>query len=272
MFIMGDMADYYLEQMCDHEEFWDNQMYEETTDSHLPPRPRKIPSCRCCGKTPLVWKNIDGTKWRLFETDDSIHNCPKNPLKTMNDPMISKIQKLTHKPLEQLLPIPEWDETFMHDVYWWARRSKDPSTKIGAVLVHWNSKDPISHAYNGFARSVDDNVENRWERPEKYFWISHAESNSILNCSRTGRSTIGTVMFTQAIPCADCANDIIQAGVAEVVVHQQWQEFERIYNWSKWTDSSKRSIEKFGEAGVKIRVMSRVLGVQGLLDGKIISV
>lgn len=173
---------------------------------------------------------------------------------------------------EQLLDIPSWDETFMHDVYWWARRSKDPRTKIGAVLVHWDSKTPISHAYNGFARKVNDNVPERWERPEKYFWVSHAESNSILNCSRNGKSTVGTVIYTQGIPCSDCANDIIQAGIVEVIIHKQWGEWEKKFGWEKWQDSAKRSKEKFVEANVKIREFSGLLYMPAVLDGKIIEV
>lgn len=173
---------------------------------------------------------------------------------------------------EQLLPIPSWDAQFMHDAYWWARRSKDPRSKIGAVLVRWEGKVAISHAYNGFARKVDDNVAERWERPEKYFWVSHAESNSILNCARTGQPTIGTIMFTPGIPCADCANDIIQAGIVEVIVHKQWQEYERKFQWEKWKDSAKRSEEKFAEAGIKIRIFDGVLGIQGVLDGKVINI
>ncbi len=174
--------------------------------------------------------------------------------------------------MNQLLSIPSWDETFMRDVYWWARRSKDPRTKIGAVLVNWEWKDPFSHAYNGFARKVNDDVPERWERPEKYFWVSHAESNAILNCSRTGRSTIGSVMFTQGVPCADCANDVIQAGIKEIVVHKQWQDYELAFNWEKWNDSSKRSIEKLSEAKVIIRVFEKTLGEVGVLDGKVIDV
>lgn len=173
---------------------------------------------------------------------------------------------------KQLLPIPSWDETFMHDVYWWARRSKDPRTKIGAVLVRWEDKVPVSHAYNGFARGVDDNVPERWERPEKYFWVSHAESNAVINCGSDGRVSRGTVMYTQGVPCADCANDIIQGKVAEVVVHKQWQNYEAEFNWEKWNDSSKRSIAKFAEVGIPVRVFDGVLNMQGVLDGKVIDI
>ena len=138
--------------------------------------------------------------------------------------------------------------------------------------MNWEEKDPFSHAYNGFARKVNDNIMERWEKPEKYFWISHAESNSVLNCAPNGRPTKGSVMYTQGIPCSDCANDVIQAKVVEVVVHKQWQDYEKAFQWQKWLDSSKRSMLKFDEAGIKIRVFDGVLGMQGVLDGKIVNV
>ena len=167
---------------------------------------------------------------------------------------------------------PSWDERFMKDVYEWSAKSKDPRTKIGAVLVRWDEKDPISHGYNGFARKVNDDVSERWERPEKYLWVSHAESNSILNCARTGRAAQGTVMYTQGLPCADCANDIIQAGIVEVVLHKQWCDYELKFNWDKWLDSGKRSKIKFKEAGIKIRIFDKILHTVGYLDGKVINV
>lgn len=174
--------------------------------------------------------------------------------------------------IEQLLPIPSWDETFMHEAYWWARRSKDPRTKIGAVLVLPGDKDPISHGYNGFARCVDDNTMSRWERPEKYEWVVHAEDNAVLNCSRKGQSSKGSIMYTQGIPCTRCADACVQGGIVEVVVHKQWQEYEQKFGWDKWIDSAKRSQKKFAEAGIRIRVFDGKLGMQGVLDGKVIEV
>lgn len=173
---------------------------------------------------------------------------------------------------EQLLPIPSWDETFMHEAYWWARRSKDPRTKIGAVLVLPGDKDPISHGYNGFARKVDDVVDLRWDRPEKYEWIVHAEDNAVLNCARKGQSSKGSIMYTQGVPCTRCADAVVQGGIIEVVVHKQWQEFEKKFNWDKWIDSAKRTEKKFKEAGIRVRVFDGVLGMQGVLDGKVINV
>lgn len=172
---------------------------------------------------------------------------------------------------QALLHNPSWDERFMIDVYEWAAKSKDPRTKIGAVLVYWDDKDGFAHGYNGIARKVKD-LPERMERPEKYFWMSHAERNVVYHCARTGRATNGATMFTQGIPCCDCADAVVNSGIVEVVVHKQWQHYEQLFNWEKWNDSSKRSELKFAEAGVKIRVLDKVLGRQGVLDGKLIDI
>jgi dCMP deaminase len=119
---------------------------------------------------------------------------------------------------------------------------------------------------------VRDDVPERWERPEKYFWMSHAERNAIYNCARRGRASEGTTLFTQGIPCCDCADGVIQAGITEVVVHKQWQHYEKEFNWKKWQDSATRSQTKFLEAGIRIRVFDGKIGSHGFLDGKIIDV
>jgi dCMP deaminase len=173
---------------------------------------------------------------------------------------------------DHLLPIPSWDEQFMHDVYWWARRSKDPRTKIGALLVKPESKIPFSFSYNSLARKVDDNVATRWERPEKYEWVVHAEENAVLNCAREGHCSKGSIMYTQGVPCTRCADACIQGGIIEIVVHKQWQSYEKMFNWDKWIDSAKRSEQKFQEAGISVRVFDKTLGIQGVLDGKVIAV
>ena len=211
------------------------------------------------------WDDFRGT------IRNSACNCwhppaPKSKLPLVYDAAMGKAV------LRQLLPIPLWDEQFMHDVYWWSLRSKDPRTKIGAVLVRWEDKIPISMAYNSFSRKVNDNVPLRWERPEKYEWVTHAEENAVLNCARRGDSSMGTVMYTQGIPCTRCADAVVQGGIVEVVVHKQWQAYEQKFQWDKWIDSAKRSEQKFAEAGIKIRIFDGILGMKGVLDGKIIDI
>jgi len=173
---------------------------------------------------------------------------------------------------DNVLRIPSWDEQFLHDVYWWARRSKDPRTKIGAVLVKPDGRIPFSHAYNGFTRKVNDEDGFRWKSPEKYEWVVHAEENAILNCAREGHCSKGAILYTQGIPCTRCTDACIQGGISEIVVHKQWQIYEKELGWDKWIDSAKRSEIKLAEAGIKVRVFDGILGVKAMLAGHIIEV
>ena len=158
----------------------------------------------------------------------------------------------------------------MLHVYLVASKSKDPSTKIGAVLVTDNVL--ISEGYNGFCRKVNDNVANRWERPAKYSWIEHGERNSIFNAARRGIATENSVMYTQGIPCVDCARAVIQAGVKKVICHKQWEDAfkELTANGRTWTQDI--SAEMFGEAGVEVVRIDKQFGVQSLISEKVVAV
>lgn len=141
-----------------------------------------------------------------------------------------------------------WDDLFMTMVYLVAMKSKDESTHVGAVVVG-PDKEVRSVGYNSFPRGIDDNKESRQIRPEKYFFFEHAERNSIYNASLIGVSLKGCIMYTNGIPCADCARGIIQAGIREVIVDRKWDE----QNVDKWEESAKKSLEMFNEAGIKLR-------------------
>src|SRR4051812_24167372 len=104
--------------------------------------------------------------------------------------------------VEEGTPFPEycppaWDEWFMGMVYDTARKSKDTSTKIAAVIV--KEKRPILFGYNGIPRNVDD-IPERMVRPIKYKWTEHGERNAIYCGARFGIPTEGTTMYTQAMP------------------------------------------------------------------------
>ena len=166
--------------------------------------------------------------------------------------------------------LPSWDVSFMKHVYLCAERSKDPRTKIGAVLV--KDKRIISGGYNGFPIGVLDLSDRYNDRETKYKFIVHAEHNCVLTAAKLGISTLNTTLFSQGIPCCDCSKSLIQGGVKEIVVHKQWQEYERQFNWKKWIDSSKISEIMFNETGIKIRILDSKLNMSGYLDGKIISI
>jgi dCMP deaminase len=127
-----------------------------------------------------------------------------------------------------------------------ASRSKDRSIKIGAVLVKDGAV--ISLGYNGFPRGVNDDAEHRHERPAKYAYTEHGERNSIYNAARAGVSTLDSVMYTQGVPCADCARAAIQAGVSKIVAYYQADDTVM----PKWKDSCAIGREMLDEAGVEV--------------------
>ena len=61
-----------------------------------------------------------------------------------------------------------------------AKKSKDQSTQIGAVIVGIDN-EIRSTGYNSFPSGINDDLQERQERPEKYYWIEHAERNALYN-------------------------------------------------------------------------------------------
>lgn len=143
-----------------------------------------------------------------------------------------------------------WVEYYREIAHVVKTKSKDESTQIGCVIVG-KGNEIISTGYNSFPRGIEDNHQERQERPEKYFWMEHAERNAIYNAARIGVSTMGSTMYMScSIPCADCARAIISAGISKIY-------FERelvVKNKEKWVESAQRSLQMFQEAGIVVEV------------------
>ena len=137
-----------------------------------------------------------------------------------------------------------WDEYFMGVAQLAARRSKDPSTQVGACIVS-NDNKILSIGYNGFPIGCSDD-DFPWEKTDtspdhnKYLYSTHSELKAILNYR--GGSLEGTKLYVTLFPCNECAKAIIQAGIRTL-----------IYESDKYADSdsviaSKRMLDA---AGVK---------------------
>lgn len=111
---------------------------------------------------------------------------------------------------------PSWDEFFLGIASAFAARSKDRSTKVGAIIVDRN-RNVRAEGWNGFPRGIDDDIEARHERPIKYRYTEHAERNAIYSAARSGVSTEGCDMYCTHAPCTDCARAIIQAGIGTII-------------------------------------------------------
>ena len=132
-----------------------------------------------------------------------------------------------------------WDEYFMGIAMLAARRSKDPSTQVGACIV---SQDNIiiSTGYNGMPKGCSDD-EFPWDRTgeeTKYPYVVHAELNAILNAN--GRDLRGSRLYVALFPCNECAKAIIQSGVKEVVY------LSNKYKDTMATMASRRMLEAAG--------------------------
>jgi len=112
----------------------------------------------------------------------------------------------------------KWDEYFMGIALLSAKRSKDPSTQVGACIVDGDHK-VVSIGYNGMPTGIDES-KIPWGHGEgldsKYLYVCHAEFNAILN-TRNGLTLKGCTLYVTLFPCNECAKAIIQAGIKEVV-------------------------------------------------------
>ncbi len=149
------------------------------------------------------------------------------------------------KPLKKRQDYISWDEYFMGVALLSAKRSKDPSTQVGACIV--NDKNKIVGAgYNGLPIGCSDD-EFPWAKQgdfldTKYPYVCHAELNAILN--NIGMDLRGCKIYTALFPCNECSKAIIQSGITEV-----------IYLSDKYagTDTAKASKNMLETSGVHYR-------------------
>ena len=135
----------------------------------------------------------------------------------------------------------EWDLRFLELAKLVSTWSKDPSTKVGAVIIDDNRR-VVSVGYNGFPKGVRDSEHRLGNREVKYNYMVHAERNAMLFANSIPKnSTIYTYPF---MPCSECAGMVIQSGIKKVVT---------LYDDnSRWADSFKVTKRMFGEAGVNL--------------------
>jgi dCMP deaminase len=109
-------------------------------------------------------------------------------------------------------PRPSWDEYFLVLAEQVSRRSPDPSTKHGCVLVD-QDKRVISTGYNGPISGLPNDMVPL-TRPEKYDWFIHAEDNAVAFARCDLR---GATAYVTGQPCAACFRRLLQVGVRRIV-------------------------------------------------------
>lgn len=136
-----------------------------------------------------------------------------------------------------------WTQYFVSLAELTARRSKDPSTQVGACIVDQHHRI-VAVGYNGFPRGCSDDSYS-WSKTgedNKYLYVIHAEINAIHN--KIAADLTGCTLYVTHHPCNECAKSIIQEGITDVCyVHELSQGYQ------KSIDAAKKM---FQSAGVKL--------------------
>ena len=154
-------------------------------------------------------------------------------------------------------PASRWDVGFINLALSFARdMSKDPNTKVGAVLVG-PRREVIQMGFNGFPEGIADTPERLNDRVLKNRLTVHAERNAVCLAARRGIVTEGSTVYLAATdqsgavwggaPCVACLIELIQAGVRGIVT----LPFKTVP--SRWADDIAESRRLIREKGMGYR-------------------
>lgn len=149
-----------------------------------------------------------------------------------------------------------WDRHFLGMALYHSRLSKDPSTRVGSVIIG-PDREILSGGFNGFPRGIADTQERLQDRDTKLKLVVHAEMNALLAAARTGMRLKGCTLYLACTddsgmiwggpPCTRCTVEIIQVGISEVVSHPIKT------TPSRWHADLETAMQLLKEAGIKYR-------------------
>ena len=142
----------------------------------------------------------------------------------------------------------KWDNRFLELAKHISGWSKDPSTKVGCVVVG-EDREIRSTGFNGFPRGINDDASRLTDRDKKYPLSCHAEENAIMHAARIGISLKGSTAYVTWPPCSRCARSLIQAGIEEIVYPETKAIPER------WLEDFNTSNGMLLEAGIRVRTV-----------------
>jgi dCMP deaminase len=145
-----------------------------------------------------------------------------------------------------------WDDYFMKMAGLVASKSKDKSTKVGAVIVGPDN-EVRSSGFNGYPRMVTDDIDGAHDRNTRLLHTIHGEANAIVAAARVGIPTKDCRIYVTHWPCAECSKLIIQAGIKEVIAPKPSDEL-----YERWKESMDAGLTMFREANVTARTYESV--------------
>lgn len=129
-----------------------------------------------------------------------------------------------------------------------SKLSKDPSTRVGCILLDPETLSVRCVGYNGMPRKIDESIDLRWQRPEKYSFVSHAEANAVALSAYNSTPTKDATCVVTMFPCVECSKMLIQAGIKKIVTKEPNEDLIE-----RWGESFKYSKILLSEAGIDIQ-------------------
>lgn len=152
----------------------------------------------------------------------------------------------------------EWDEYFMKIAETVATKSKDPSSKLGCVIVDAN-KRVVSLGYNGMLQGADESKMTLSERPMKYYFAIHSEMNALIFARR---DLTDCTVYNRVATCENCLKHCIQAGIKRFVYRDL-----RVHSHSADPTRSMTNVET-DEAIIRLLVSMPDVVTLNLTSGK----
>ncbi|MCE8012877.1 deoxycytidylate deaminase [Billgrantia desiderata] len=138
--------------------------------------------------------------------------------------------------------IADWDDFYLGMAAYMSCKSKDPSTRVGAVIVR-PDRTHASSGFNGLPPGIADTAERLHNRELKYQLIRHAEANA---CALAREPLHGYTLYVWPLPpCAQCAAMLIAEGIKRVIAPS-------VPPGSRWLESAMLGREVLEEAGVAV--------------------
>jgi dCMP deaminase len=135
--------------------------------------------------------------------------------------------------------------------------SKDPRTRVGAVIVDRSTSHTICSGFNQFPSGIREDQARLNDRDTKLRIIVHAEMAAVISAAKYGRSVNGATVYLAATdstgatwggcPCTRCTAHLLHAGIAEIV------SLPRKGGFSAWHEDLDFAQSLIAEAGIIYR-------------------
>lgn len=149
-----------------------------------------------------------------------------------------------------------WNNYFMAIARETAKMSKDPITKVGAVIT--KDRRILSIGYNGAPHGFNDEIVPKDSEScelvnQKNTYMVHSELNAILNFRGSLSELKDSIVYVTVSPCHECAKALIQLGVKAVI-------YDTLYHRKETSEVTKKL---FDCCGVQFISLEEANGGQG---------